>query len=87
MKRLIAVLVLLFVVTGCRNVEREIIVPGSSPTDDAAIYLAGFMDGCMGVPPDVSCVAEAKGHSARGLYEAGLLDGYVTGESETMLSE
>ena len=53
MKRLIAVLVLLFVVTGCRNVEREIIVPGSSPTDDAAICLAGFMDGCVTGGSDV----------------------------------
>ena len=45
MKRLMAVLALLFMVAGCRHVEREIIVPGSPPTDDAAIYLAGFVDG------------------------------------------
>ena len=60
MKRLIAVLGLLVAAAGCRNVEREIIVPGSSPTDDAAIYLAGFMDGYIGVRPDVSSVAAAK---------------------------
>ena len=53
MKRLIAVLILLSAAAGCGGVEREIIVPGSPPTDDAAIYLAGFMDGCVTGGSDV----------------------------------
>ena len=53
MKRLIAVLILLSTAAGCGGVEREIIVPGSPPTDDAAIYLAGYMDGCVTGGSDV----------------------------------